>query len=110
MAGQAPFDKTDAEGIRRTASFLFQGGKVKSSGFKTYEREYGRRVYFYIYLADLFLACIDRERGTIIHWPFPGSLLDQPESTRQAWMIMQGVYFEKIQEDMEAQTAKLKRR
>jgi len=49
---------------------------------------------------DLFLSGIDRERGTIIHWPFQGALLDQPSGTREAWMIMQRAYFDKIAADI----------
>lgn len=65
--------------------------------------EYGKeRSRFYAGLIDLFLSCIDRERGTIIHWPFPGTVLDQPSGTREAYMIMQQAYFAKIKRDMEA--------
>jgi hypothetical protein len=102
VAGVAPFSKKDAEGIRRASALLFGGCPVRNPAFREIEREYGAgRSRFYAYLADLFLSGIDRERGTIVHWPFPGTLLDQPAGTRQAWMIMQGSYFEKIKADME---------
>jgi len=58
------------------------------------------RSRFYAYLIDLFLCSIDRERGTIVHFPFPGTPLDQPAGTLAAWTIMQGSYFEKIARDM----------
>jgi hypothetical protein len=52
-------------------------------------------------LAELFLGEIDRERGTIMRWPFPGTVLDQPAGIRAAYMIMQEVYFRKIKADMD---------
>jgi len=109
MGDEPPFSTKDAEGIRRVSAFLFAGGTQRSSGWRTIEADVGSkaRARFLAYLTDIFLTTIDRERGTIIHLPYPGSILEQPDSTRTAWMIMQNSYFAKLKADLDSETQRM---
>lgn len=86
------------------------GGSTKTPAFREIVREYGKKAYYYAYCVDIILGDLDRETGTLQRWPFGGCSLEQPAGTREAWMIMQGVYFRKIQRDREKQMQKGKGR
>lgn len=68
--------------------------------------EYGSRAYFFAHLVNLFLTTVDREYGTIIMLPYGEPLMEHPESTRTAWLIMQDVLLQKIVADRKAATPK----
>ncbi len=36
-----------------------------------------------------FLLLCDSERGDFLHWPFPGSLMEQPHCTMELYRLIQ---------------------
>jgi hypothetical protein len=39
---------------------------------------------------------VDREHGSILRFPYGDPLMDHPEGTRVAWLLMQEAYVEKV--------------
>lgn len=48
------------------------------------------------YITEIFLPCIDSETGDFRHFPFEGSLMDQPHITMQILKLLQLVYRQSI--------------
>ncbi len=49
---------------------------------------------------DYFLFSVDRRTGSFLHLPFSGGSFEQPVKTMAVLQIMQGVFFEKMEEDI----------
>lgn len=52
------------------------------------------------YLYSVFLPLIDRETGSFLHFPFPGSLMEQPALTMDLLHLFQSEFFKSKQEQM----------
>jgi len=89
---------------------IASGGTVRSSAWGAVLREIGPRAWFYAYLVGLFLGCVDRETGSILRYPYGEPLMDHPEGTRMAWMLMAEAYIEKVMHERQEISARVKGR
>ena len=49
---------------------------------------------------NIFLQSVDKRTGSFLHLPFEGGLFNQPSKTMTILMIMQGLYCEKLSDEM----------
>jgi hypothetical protein len=110
MAEKYPFAPEVRLGLERVARYVFRGGRTKAPAWREYLREFGPRLCSrLLYITDLFLTGVDRENGSILHLPYEGGILNQPEGTRSAWVRMSSIYGEVAAEKMKDRTKTISR-
>lgn len=99
MAKSTPFAEGERQKIRQVARIIFSGGDPKSTPETAELFTHELQLLF-----TIFTRIIDARYGNYLHFPFEGSLMDQPNKT----MIVLDVLREEFRKKIDAEQRRTK--
>ncbi len=89
MAGVAPFSEGEVHEIREVMRDFLLGGR--SSDTVEMHLKWG-------YMARLFFMSVDKENGSLLHFPYDVGALQQPAKTLAVFELMQNIFVDRLNE------------
>ena len=88
MAGVTPFGEGEVSAIREVMRDFLLGGGAGPDTIDMHRR--------WGYMARLFFMSADKEHGSLLHLPYPGSIMEQPAKTLAVFELMQNIFVEHL--------------
>lgn len=102
MAGVPPFGKNERQEIKTIAQVIFDGGDPSDLP------ETADAFPKYRLLFDIFPRLIDARHGNYLHFPFEGSLMDQPDKTMKCLDIIRSEFRKKLDSEHKRAQSKMR--
>ena len=98
--GGLPFSEKDRSEIASLCAEVFNG---RAGATNDVCIEYAK---WLPYIVQLYLPLIDSESGDFLHFPYPGSLVEQPHITMETLRLVQLNYRIAVREQMKRQSGR----